>query len=61
MPSSELVDAYLAEITKSYGVAWPGYDAAGGDSESGTKVSKINVPGPKLIFISTPRKRWKLL
>lgn len=38
-PSSELVDAYLAEIARAYGVPWraPGQDTDG-DAEGGTKV-----------------------
>lgn len=42
MPSSELVNAYLTEIAKSYGVPWsqPGSNDAGdGTDEGGAKVS----------------------
>lgn len=34
-----LVDAYLAEIAKGYGVAWTPNKADGGDGEGGVKVS----------------------
>jgi len=37
-PSAELVDAYLAEITKAYGVPWtPPSSKDGGDGEGGIK------------------------
>lgn len=37
-PSSELVDAYLAEIAKAYGVSW----SAGSETEIQEKVRKID-------------------
>jgi hypothetical protein len=38
-PSLELVDAYLTEIAKAYGVSW----SAGSETESQEKVQKIDI------------------
>ena len=46
MPSSDLVDAYLAEIAKGYNVDWlpPRRDTQEKESEGGVTVSRIIKP-----------------
>ncbi|KAE9409253.1 DUF292-domain-containing protein, partial [Gymnopus androsaceus JB14] len=52
-PSAELVDAYLAEITKAYGVPWtPPSSKDGGDGEGGIKV--CSTPRALSFFTSVP-------